>query len=96
MSKKVSLNEIMGKSAGAKGSGMSMKDLPEILGDGMPELDMSPVGRIRLIRALKQRFGDNFRSLPGLKGIVKEFDSAASAAVTREKLRKIKIGGERG
>ena len=93
MRKKATLNEIMGKAAGDKGSNMSMKDLPEILGDGMPELDMSPVGRIRLIRALKQRFGDNFRSLPGLKGVVKEFDSAAKAAVVREKLKGIKIKG---
>ena len=96
MSKKVTLSEMMGKSAAGKGSGMSMKDLPEILGDGMPDLDMSPVGRIRLIRALKQRFGDNFRSLPGLKGIVKEFDSAASAAVVREKLKGIKYRGNNG
>lgn len=90
---RVSLQEIMGKSAAAKGEGLSLKDLPEILGDGMPELDMSPVGRIRLIRALKQRFGDNFRSLPGLKGIVKEFDSRAKAEVVREKMKKIKLRG---
>lgn len=75
MSKKTSLAELMGNSgvqAGAKG--MSLAQLPDILGDAMPELPRSPVGRHRLIRALQQRFGNNFRSLPGIKDLVAEFD----------------------
>lgn len=78
----------MGK-AGSKKS-FSIKDLPEILGENLPELDHSPVGRIRLLRALKQRFGDNFRSLPGLKEIVHEFDEMADVEVTVQKLKAIK------
>ena len=82
----------MGKHASDLASGgLKMSDLPEILGDGMPSLDLSNVGRIRLVRALKQRFGSNFRSLPGLKDIVSEFDRAAKTAVVKEKLRAIKV-----
>lgn len=91
---KASLRELMGKAADK--SNLSVRDLPDILGDGMPQLDMSPVGRIRLIRALKQRFGDNFRSLPGLKGIVSEFDKMANAEVTKQRLKQIKFRGGRG
>lgn len=83
----------MGKKASELASGgLKMSDLPEILGDGMPELDMSNVGRIRLVRALKQRFGSNFRSLPGLKDIVREFDDRAKLAVTAEKIKSVKMG----
>jgi hypothetical protein len=89
--KKVSLSEVMGSKGAAAGAGASLKQLPEILGEGMPELDLSNVGRIRLIRALKQRFGSNFRSLPGLKNIVKEFDDRAKLAVTTEKIRAVKM-----
>ena len=88
-----SLSEVMGPNANKLASGgAGLKDLPEILGEGMPKLDMSNVGRIRLIRALKQRFGSNFRSLPGLKEIVKEFDDHAKLAVTAEKLKALKVG----
>ena len=89
MKKKVSLNELMGSAGNHRGN-IALKDLPEILGDNLPELDHSPVGRIRLIRALKQRFGDNFRSLPGIKGIVQEFDEMADVEVTVQKLKNIK------
>lgn len=72
---KVSLSEIMGK-AGAEANGqLSLKDLPALLGDGMPELPRDAIGRHRLIRALQQRFGANFRSLPGVGGIVSQFDN---------------------
>lgn len=93
MSKRVSLSEVMGKKGAEVASGgASLKDLPELLGDGMPDLDLSNVGRIRLVRALKQRFGANFRSLPGLKNIVKEFDDRARLAVTAEKIKAVKMG----
>lgn len=75
MNKKVSLAELMGKTAAEKGSGgLRLGQLPEILGDAMPELPRTAVGRHRLIRSLQQRFGPNFRSLPGIKDLVAEFD----------------------
>jgi hypothetical protein len=69
---KVSLNELMG--SGTKGEDLKLSRLHEILGDAMPELPRNAVGRHRLVRALQQRFGRNFRSLPGVSGLVKEFD----------------------
>lgn len=71
--KKASLAELMGSKAAGSG-GLSLKQLPEVLGDAMPELPRNAVGRYRLIRALQQRFGDNFRALPGVSSVVKEFD----------------------
>lgn len=76
---KASLAEIMGsKGADAAKKGLSLEDLPKLLGDGMPEMGFHPLGRLRLIRALQQRFGDGFRSVPGVTNIIKEFDSKAS------------------
>lgn len=73
--KKISLAELMGSaSQKAASADLSLGNLPEILGDAMPELPRNPVGRHRLIRALQQRFGPNFRSLPGIKNLVAEFD----------------------
>lgn len=69
-----SLAEIMGTNANQHNSGLTMKNLPEVLGEGMPELPRNAVGRHRLIRSLQQRFGRNFRSLPGVADLMKEFD----------------------
>lgn len=74
--KKVSLAELMGADAsGSKGPGLTLSQLPKILGDAMPELPKNPLGRHRLIRSLQQRYGKNFRSLPGIKELVKQFDN---------------------
>lgn len=74
MSKKLSLAELMGTKAAGSGGKLSLSQLPGILGDAMPDLPKTAVGRHRLVRALQQRFGNNFRSLPGVKDLVKEFD----------------------
>lgn len=71
MAKRASLAELMGKDAS---EGLSLSKLPDILGEAMPELPKNAVGRHRLIRALQQRFGNNYRSLPGVKDLVSEFD----------------------
>ena len=77
MIKKLSLAELMGKQAASSGSrgGLRLEQLGDILGDAMPDLPRNPVGRHRLIRSLQQRFGRNFRSLPGVGDLVKQFDS---------------------
>jgi len=72
MAKKLSLAELMG-SHGAQ-HGMQLSRLHEVLGDAMPELPRNPVGRHRLITALHQRFGEGFRNLPGVSGLMKQFD----------------------
>ena len=69
---KTQLSELMGSAASR--SAPKLSELHKILGDAMPELPRNAVGRHRLVRALQQRFGRNFRSLPGVSGLVKEFD----------------------
>ena len=90
--KKSSLAEIMGK-AGAEYSsaGLRLEHLPEVLGEAMPDMPKNAIGRHRLLRSLKQRFGPNFRSLPGISDVVKEFDSVVQTEITISKLRNIKL-----
>lgn len=89
--KKASLAELMGSQASQ--GGLTLAKLGDVLGDAMPELPRNPVGRHRLIRALQQRFGPNFRSLPGIKGLVKEFDDDVALEVRIAKIKQIKPGG---
>jgi len=65
-----SLNELMGKQGGE----LTLDNLPGILGEKMPEIPLDRVGRFRLSRALKNRFGDGFRNIPGVKSLLKDFD----------------------
>ncbi len=65
----------MGKAGADKAEGgLKLSHLPSMLGDGMPELPKTPLGRHRLVRSLQQRYGANFRSLPGIKDVIKQFD----------------------
>lgn len=91
MSKKTTLAELMGSSAASRGDNLSLKQLPLILGDAMPELPRNSVGRHRLVRALQQRFGPNFRSLPGVGGLIKEFDSEVDIENTVQRISAIKL-----
>lgn len=90
MSKKLSLAELMGTTAADAGGKLSLKQLPEILGDAMPDLPRNAVGRHRLIRSLQNRFGSNFRSLPGLKDLIKEFDDEAAFEVKLARMKAIR------
>lgn len=64
-----SLSEMMGKE-----NEVSLETLPEILGNAMPEMDYDHVGKIRLVHALQQRFGQNYRSIPGVNKTIADFD----------------------
>lgn len=93
MRKNVSLAELMGIPASRNAqSGMRLAQLGEILGTSTPELPRNQIGRFRLIRALQQRFGHSFRSLPGVSGIIKEFDNELDDANRIDKLSKVKYG----
>lgn len=93
--KRASLSELMGKAgADAAKSGLSLSQLPDILGDMMPELPKNSVGRHRLIRSLQQRFGPNFRSLPGVMGLIKEFDDDLAFEDRVNKLKAVRPGGK--
>lgn len=87
-----SLAEIMGKKGAGKSDTLNMGDLKDLLGDGMPEMKFDPVGRIRLVRALHQRFGEGFRSIPGVKNIMKEFDDRIDLEI---KIKKMKALGRK-
>lgn len=67
-----SLGELLGKSASKQD--MGLKDLPEILGEKMPELPLNRIGEFRLMNALSQRFGPGFRDIPMVGKIIKEFN----------------------
>lgn len=76
------LNELMGK----KTQMDRLEDLPEMLGEKMPEMEFNAVGRMRLMRALRNRFGEGFRNLPGVNKIIEDFDQEVRVTkLTRRK-----------
>lgn len=93
MSKRAGLAEIMGRSGADKGQSgnLTLESLPEILGDAMPDLPRSAVGRYRLLRSLKARFGPNFRSLPGVSGLLKQFDGVLETERRVQQIRNVKV-----
>lgn len=91
--KKISLNELMGGSAEKiKERKISLNDLPDLLGERMPKMEYSPVGRYRLTQALRNRFGDNYRNLPGMSEVLQEFDKEAEFNIAIQKMKLIKAG----
>lgn len=89
--KKVSLNEIMGKAGEKSEKGkFSLDDLQELLGERMPDVRHTPIGRMRLVNALKNRFGKNWRSLPGMVDLMKDFDKEMDFNVSLQKMKMIK------
>lgn len=86
---RASLAEIMGKKGAQKGASLSLDDLPQLLGDALPELEFTQVGKSRLRRALQQRFGDGFRNIPGVRNILKEFDARSTDFETIAKVKGI-------
>jgi len=66
------LSELMGNKTNS--SSYTLSDLPELLGGAMPEMEFSKVGRIRLLSALRNRFGETYMNIPGVKDIIDDFD----------------------
>ena len=94
MSKKanLTLGEVMGKKGeAAHARGIELKDLPDLLGEGMPHLQFHAVGRLHLMRALRQRFGQNFRNIPGIQGVIAKFDQEAVTEAQHHLIRQ-KLG----
>jgi len=83
------LGEVMGrKGAHAQERGVSLHDLPDLLGEGMPKLEFHALGRVRLMRALRQRFGENFKSVPGIQHVIAQFDHEARQEAHHHMLRR--------
>lgn len=93
--KKATLNEIMGKSgAKAESRKLTLDDLGDLLGERLPKLEFTPVGRYRLTTALRNRFGDSYRNLPGITDILHEFDEEAKFKVKMAEMKMIR--GKKG
>lgn len=84
-----SLNELLGSGKSAPKE-ISLDNLGEVLGEKMPEIQFSPVGRMRLMTALRNRFGDGFRNIPGISKVIKEFDHHADFNVKLMQMKEIK------
>lgn len=41
----------------------------------LPEIDASQVGRIRLLRTLRNKFGTSFKSIPAVKAAIDHYDN---------------------
>lgn len=87
---RLSLAEIMGKKGEDSDKEFGTDDLQDLLGDGMIKMSFNPLGRVRLLRALKQRFGDGFRNVPGVSGILKDFDGRANMDLLISKVKAVK------
>lgn len=80
-----SLGELMGDMGGdnaALPQNLTLTDLPKILGEKMPQIEPTRVGKLRLLNALQIRFGDGFKNIPGVKSILEDFDKELHAAQT--------------
>lgn len=53
---------------------IGLHNIHEVLGEKMPEMPMNRVGRLRLLNALQDRFGMNFRNIPGVMDTISDFD----------------------
>lgn len=85
-----SLNEIFGKDKGSKEE-FDLGDLKELLGEKMPDMPYNRVGKVRLLRALRNRFGEGFRNMKQLQGLLKQFDHEVKTDLELRKIRKIKL-----
>lgn len=70
--KPASLGELLGSGFEHR-TQLTLKDLPKLLGEKMPEITFDRVGKIRLVNALQQRFGPGYAQIPGIKQILQEF-----------------------
>jgi hypothetical protein len=90
--KKVSIGELMGGSGEkAKGRKLTLDDLGNLLGERLPKLEFTPVGRLRLTTALRNRFGDQYKNLPGINDILSDFDSEAKLNVKVQEMKMLKV-----
>lgn len=88
---KANLNELMGgKGRESKKRKLTLDDLEDLMGERLPKLEYSPRGRYRLLTALRNRFGDNFKALPGISDILEEFDKEAQFAVKLQEMKMLK------
>lgn len=83
------LNELMGKHGeDFHKNGVDFADLPNLVGERMPKLEFHALGRVRLVAALRDRFGENWRNMPGLSKLMQKFDDAAKTEREHHEIKK--------
>lgn len=66
---------------------MNMGPIKDVLGDDMPEIGPTPLGRFRLISALANKFGQNYKNIPKAKKALDHFDNEHKFFSTLRKLQ---------
>lgn len=84
---KVSLGELIGAKAASQG--MSLDNLEDIFGEKVPELPRNTIGKFRLRNALRQRFGDEYANIKGVKQLLSDFDEEVRFAGVIHDLKKV-------
>lgn len=89
---RVSLSEILGKKSAASSAKkkLTLEDLPDLIGEGLPEINFDAVGKHRLVTALRNRFGDGYRNITAAKDIIADFEEKRSFEQKLSDLRAIK------
>lgn len=54
---------------------MDLGPIKDVLGDAMPEITPTPLGRYRLVSALQNKFGSNYRNTPSALKALTHFDN---------------------
>lgn len=73
---------------------MSLDRLSDVLGAKTPELPRNTIGRFRLTNALRERFGDGYRNIPGVKQLLTDFDEEVRFKGVMHDMKKIKAKKE--
>jgi hypothetical protein len=73
---------------------MNLDPIRKVLGDKMPQITNSdghptPLGRFRLVSALRNQFGDSYSNIPSARSALDHFDSEHEYF---QKLRRIQGG----
>lgn len=73
---------------------MNLDPIRVVLGDNIPDIvnhhgHPTPLGRFRLMEALRNKFGDNHRNIPAAKQVMEHFDKEHDYF---QKLRRIQGG----
>lgn len=54
---------------------MDMGPIPGILGEDMPHITPTPLGRLRLTAALRNKFGASYKNIPHVADAIQHFDN---------------------
>jgi Fe-S-cluster formation regulator IscX/YfhJ len=73
---------------------LDLTKVSEALGDDTPDLKPGAVGRFRLVQALSNRYGNNFKQVKSARRALKDFDDQTDR-VREMVIVKEKLGGRK-